>query len=116
MIAKTLAFLKNASDIGRMYLLTRKPHIHGTLPPELADGPWVVIATRDRIEDGKPAYGTPSHRVVTPGTVFFVFVDEGDYWLYAVRGETPNEGLKHFYADPQSARALGPETSRRGLE
>lgn len=113
-MSRILAELKNLADLGRYYLLTRKPHIELELPSDLPHASWVVIATTELLEGGRPVYGTPSHRAARPGERVFVFVPEGQYHLYVVQSSSVDDALRAFYADPGAARlvATDMESSR----
>ncbi len=107
MFDRLVANLKAIADLGRYYALTRRPHIEFRMPAEVGEGPWIVIAAVDPLEDGGRVYGTPSHRSVRPGEIGFVFVEEGRYFLYAVQATEPALGLRAFYATPDVAVSLG---------
>lgn len=113
---RALFWLKTASDLGQLYLLSRRPHIEEDLPRTLADEPWVVLATKRPIRDDAPVYATPAYKPVSPGDRFWVFVEEGEYWLYALPGTDPEEILRKFYANPAAAMSLdSPVVSERGF-
>lgn len=103
---KTLFWFKTASELGQVYLLSRKAHIEENLTANLPDDDWFVLATKEPVSDGAPVYGFPAYKPVRPGQRFWVFVEEGEYWLYAVRGSDAREALKRFYADPDDAELL----------
>lgn len=106
MLQRSLLWLKAAAALGRMWLLSRQPHIEETLPDELTAGPWVAIATQRPLQPGEPVYGTPAYKAVRPGERYWIFVDEGDYWVYAVAGAEPMAALRDFYANPDGARLV----------
>ncbi len=115
-IDRALFWLKTASDLGQLYLLSRKPHIEEDLPRTLADKEWTVLATQRPLRDDEPVYATPAYKPVRPGERFWVFVDEGEYWLYAVAESDPRAALKKFYANPPAAMSLeSPVVSEPGF-
>lgn len=107
MLGRILPWFSTLGDLGRLYVMSRRPHIEEELPTRLAPGPWVVIATQRPLQPGEPTYGTPAYRAVEPGERFWIFVEPGEYWLYAVAGEEPQAAMRAFYADPDAATPLG---------
>lgn len=116
MFSKALFWLKTAADLGQLYLYSRKPHIEEDLPADIGEGDWMVLATASEMVDAEPIYATPAYRSVRAGERFWVFVAEGEYWLYAVRGAHGQSALREFYAEPSLAVALpSPVRSERGF-
>ena len=108
MLARFLETVRLARDLGRAYWASRDPHIEARLPDDHPPGSWVVLATKERVGEG-PVYATAALRAVEPGARFWVFVEEGEYWLYALRAPDPAAGLRTFYAEPKSAVLLSEE-------
>ena len=106
MLSRALLWLKAVSELGQLWLMSRRPHIEETLDSALEQGPWILIATQRPAQPGEPVYGTPSHRAIEPGQRYWIFVPEGDYWVYAVAAEDPREALSAFYKDPDAARLV----------
>ncbi len=106
MLQKLLVWGSAVADLGRMYVYSRQPHIEQDLPEDLGPGLWIAIATKSPIQRGEPVYGTPAYKAVEAGQRYWVFLDEGEYWVYAVLASEPATALRAFYAEPDRARLL----------
>lgn len=107
MLGRVLPWLGTVANLGRMWVMSRQPHIEADFPDDIGDGLWVAIATARPVQAGEPVYGTAAYRAVGAGQRFWIYLPEGEYWVYAVHADDPGAALKRFYSSPEAAVLLG---------
>lgn len=106
MLSRAVQWWKLLWALGSLWLMSRRAHIEEDLPAEFGDGTWIAFATHEPVQPGEPTYGTPAFRAVTAGERYWIFVEEGTYWVYALPGADPQVALREFYANPDGARLI----------